>query len=321
MMKICIVSYDYWDYDAHIGEALRKKNVEVLQLNLSKFTHKNLGNRLHNAFSKTFLKKNLKNLKRKEFIFNELRKSGKQDQILVINPELFDRETHEFLRNQTERYIAYLYDSVARNPVEHLLDLFDDVFSFDQEDCRKFGFKKISNYNYISDFQNNTKPNVDLVYLASFDERLHFLEKIQTQLERISAKYLFIIAGKQGWKKKFTNDSKSVIYQRNFIPHNEIPKIYAEGKGIVDLVREGQTGLSFRFFEAMGLRKKVVTNNIAVQEYDFYNPKNILVIEDDVSVLQKSFFETDYEKLPKEIYQKYTIENWVEEVFNLKQNS
>lgn len=317
-MKICIVSYDYWDYDAHIGAALRKKNVEVLQLNISKFTHKNWGNRLQNAFSKTFFKKNLKSLKRKEFIFEELKKSGKQDQILVINPELFDLETHEFLKSQTRRYIAYLYDSMARNPVEHLLHFFHDVYSFDRDDCKTYGFTEITNYNYLSVNQDLQRPSVDLVYLASFDERLGFLEKIQDQLDKISARYLFIIAGKQGWKKKFTNDSKSVIYQRKFIPHKEIPKIYAQGKGIVDLVREGQTGLSFRFFEAMGLGKKVVTNNIAVKEYDFYNPKNILVIEDDVSVLQKSFFETDYEELPKEIYQKYTVENWVETVFNLE---
>lgn len=46
--------------------------------------------------------------------------------------------------------------------------------------------------------------------------------------------------------------------------------MYAESETIVDLVRDNQTGLSFRIFEALGLQKKVITNNISVQNYDFF---------------------------------------------------
>ncbi|WP_228731997.1 MULTISPECIES: hypothetical protein [Pseudomonas] len=55
----------------------------------------------------------------------------------------------------------------------------------------------------------------------------------------------------------------------------------------------GQAGLSFRFFEAMTSRKKVITTNKSVVDYDFYNPANILVIDE-----------------------KYTLQGWVKTVFS-----
>ena len=40
--------------------------------------------------------------------------------------------------------------------------------------------------------------------------------------------------------------------------------MYDESGIIVDLVRDNQTGLSFRIFEALGLRKKIITNNFSL---------------------------------------------------------
>jgi len=36
--------------------------------------------------------------------------------------------------------------------------------------------------------------------------------------------------------------------------------------------------------------------------------------------MTKEFFETPYQSLPEEIYKKYTLEKWVERVFNLENN-
>jgi len=85
-------------------------------------------------------------------------------------------------------------------------------------------------------------------------------------------------------------------------------------------MRENQYGLSFRVFEAMALEKKIITDNEKIKNYDFYNPNNILVLNKDFSNITKEFFETPYQALPEEIYKKYTLEKWVERVFNLENN-
>lgn len=321
-MKVCLVSYDFWGYDAHIVEELRRQGVQAMQLNLGHFGHKNLAARAHNAFSKVFLGKNLKNQRRSELIFKKLKEAGIQDQVLTINPELFDRQTHEFIRQYAKKYTAYLYDSVARNPVSHLLDLFDEVYSFDREDCRNYGFKEITNYNYLDGRICGNKPEFDLIYLASIDDRLQHLPEITPELFDLNLKPLYLISGKKAWKKNFgklwspKKWHSAVRYSKKKIGHDEIPGVYCRSRTVLDLVREGQNGLSFRFFEAMALRKKVVTNNANVLNYDFYNPNNILVLTGDKKI-NREFFETSYEELPAEIYEKYTLKNWVKIVFNL----
>ena len=76
--------------------------------------------------------------------------------------------------------------------------------------------------------------------------------------------------------------------------------------------------MSFRPFEAIGLKKKLITNNIEIKNYDFYDPQNIFVIEDIENIsISKDFFESEYKELPKEIVEKYFIKNWIETICNL----
>jgi len=323
-MKICLISFDFWHYDEHIVNKLKEKGVEAYHINIGAFTHKNFGARVKNAMSKVFIGKNLKHEKRQEFIIDSLKEIGKQDQILVINPESIEERVHEVIRNYTERNIAYLYDSMSRNPAQHILHFFDTVFSFDDEDVQEYGFKKITNYNYLkycpSEEQN---PHLDLFYITSYDtQRLQKLNILINQIEDLNINFKTIVAGKKSWKNKITQivDSKNINiikFRTKNIPQQSLPKIYKNTKVILDLQRDNQMGLSFRIFEAMALEKKFITDNRTIKNYDFYNPENILILNDDFSNIEKSFFETDYQKLPEGIYYKYTLDNWVNTVFNL----
>lgn len=323
-MKICLISFDFWHYDEHIVNKLKEKGVEAYHINIGAFTHKNFGARVTNAMSKVFIGKNLKHEKRQDFIIESLEKIGRQDQILVINPENIEERVHEVIRKYADRNIAYLYDSMSRNPAEHILHYFDTVFSFDDEDVKKYGFKKITNYNYLeycpAEKQN---PKLDLFYITSYDTgRLERLNSLINQIQNLNIKFRAVIAGKKGWKNQITQiiDQKNINilnFRRTNIPQQSLPKLYKNTRVILDLQRQNQMGLSFRIFEAMALEKKFITDNQNIKNYDFYNPKNILVLKEDFSNIEKSFFETEYQKLSDEIYYKYTLDNWVNTVFNL----
>ncbi|MFL9834880.1 glycosyltransferase family protein [Chryseobacterium terrae] len=323
-MKICLISFDFWHYDEHIINKLKEKGVEAYHINIGAFTHKNFGARVKNAMSKVFIGKNLKYEKRQNFIIDSLKKIGKQDQILVINPESIEERVHKVIRKYADRNIAYLYDSMSRNPAQHILHFFDTVFSFDDEDVKEYGFKKITNYNYLkycpSEEQN---PALDLFYITSYDtQRLQKLNILINQIDDLKINFKTIVAGKKSWKNKITQfvDSKNINiikFRTKNIPQQSLPKIYKNTKVILDLQRDNQMGLSFRIFEAMALEKKFITDNHTIKNYDFYNPENILILNEDFSNIEKSFFETDYQKLPDEIYYKYTLDNWVNTVFNL----
>lgn len=324
-MKICLISFDFWNYDYHIVKKLLQKGIEAHHINVGAFSHRNLKERLINTFSKVVLQKNLKHEKRQEFIRKSLEKLGHQDQILILNPDTLDKETIAFARQYTDRLITYLYDNIERCPVDGKLDLFDKIFSFDNKDVAKFGFEKLTNYNYLEYLpQEKQNPKLDLFYITSFDKNRNIiLLPLAKQLDTLSLKFQIYVVGKKTWKYKIKYifipnlQNISVKFRRKVIPNKIINNYYKNSKAILDLMRVGQIGLSFRIFEAMAMEKKIVTNNPEIRNYNFYNPENILILEDDFSNLNRHFFETPYKKLPKDIYDYYTLESWIDRVFNI----
>jgi hypothetical protein len=72
-----------------------------------------------------------------------------------------------------------------------------------------------------------------------------------------------------------------------------------------------------RTFEALGSRRKLVTTNAALREYDFFNPVNITVIDRRRPQLDREFLHTPYEPVKESIRQKYSLSHWVREVCDL----
>lgn len=329
--KIVVISFDHWNYDGFIVQKLIELGHDAHHIKIGNFKHKNLLERITNTFSKIFLKKNPKHIKRQDFIIETLEKLGKQDQILLINPELIDKNYHLKIKEFTPKYISYLYDSVARCNVLHLLDgIFDEIFSFDKNDIIQYGFQPTHNYNYLDKNKIQAKTiKQEIIYIASIDERLQKMYEIANYLIAQKIKFRFIIVGKKAWKyqlKKiffsfvkpnhlFTNPQ--IYFTRKRIEQQQMLDWYQESNILLDLVRKNQTGLSFRIFEAMAFDKKIISSNESLKDYDFYNENNYYIFENNFEGI-KYFVSKSYQKMSDEIYNKYTIENWVQHVFKLE---
>lgn len=319
-MQICLISFDFWNYDHHIVDALQKKGVEARHINLRDYSHQypTVFHRAGNFFNKIFLNKNTKKIKREEYILKELAALGKQDQILIINPEIISLNTHKKIKNFTERYIAYLYDSSKRRPIAHLLDfpLFDTVFSFDPEDVKTYNLKPLSNYIYFEKHPIAKKEDLkyDCFTISYLDERLPTLNKIAEIFKQKTLKSHFIVVG----KNKPAHCHAAIVFTEKRQGQKQVHQKIKESKAVLDLLRDDQAGLSFRIFEALGFQKKLITSNQFVRQFDFYNPENILIIDPENPEIPASFFETPYVPIPDPIYRKYSLQGWVEEVFNLK---
>lgn len=324
-MKICLISFDFWNYDQYIVHELKNRGIEAHHINIGGFRHKNLLTRVVNMFSKIFLNRNLKYEKRQEYVKKTLEKIGHQDIILIINPETLELNTIEFASRHCNQLMAYLYDSLDRCPAQKVLHLFDKIFSFDHQDVEKYGFEKITNFNYLEYLpQELQNPNLGLFYITSFDKtRNRIIKPLSQKLSLLGIRSKIVVVGKKGWKLKMKShfgknlENISIQYRKKTTSTKATLKEYKNAKVLLDLMRSGQTGLSFRVFEAMAMEKKIITDNPEIKNYDFYNPHNILVLEENFSNLETDFFNTPYQKIPQEIYNRYTLKNWVEYVFNL----
>lgn len=89
-------------------------------------------------------------------------------------------------------------------------------------------------------------------------------------------------------------------------------------KAILDMKLPYHEGLSFRFFEAIYYKKKIITDNVNVKNYDFYHPDNIFITDyEDFSGL-KEFLEKPYYEIDEKIVNKYGVENWLRYVLDIE---
>ena len=84
---------------------------------------------------------------------------------------------------------------------------------------------------------------------------------------------------------------------------------------LLDVNQKGQQGFSLRVLESIYLSKKLLTTNTIIKNFDFYNPNNIFIMDEDPNKLDvnavKEFLELPYEQVPKEILDEYDYKNWV----------
>lgn len=313
-MKITIVSYDNWGLNEHLKNSLEQKGHTVNHINFFdfKYQYPNFRTKLYNFILKIFSNKNIKNIYYGNQVLKKLGDNPEmQDAILTLKGDFIDPRAIRKFKKYTKKSIAYFNDSISRYPkIKEVLHCFDEVYSFEKNDCRKNNLKFITNWIYPVQ-ANNTSPQKYQVYnISSKDKRTAVLSKIAIQLKEKKINYRIIIFHKKNKIKDSNLEFTSVP-----IPLSEVNDNLYNSQILLDINRKGQNGLSFRVFESICLEKKLITTNADIKNYDFYNPNNILIIDEKKTEIPLDFFSTEYKKIPEVIFQKYTLDQWINDVF------
>lgn len=314
-MKITILAFDLWGFNKKIADYLIQKDIEVtfLDTNSIKYIYKSKMERVANFLNKVFLGKNIKKDYLNRTLIKMINELPKQDYVLMVNPGLFRKDILALLRAKTNQLIAYNYDSLDRIPLpENHEILFNKIFSFDINDVKNNSkLSLLTNYIYLDKHINTLPKNKAFMILSKSHEREIILSKIADILDANNLNYEFIVANPATKKV-----NKKIHLTEQHIKLDIVIEKMKEAEILIDLVRQNQTGLSFRIFEAMALHKKIITNNTTIKDYDFYNENNILVIDNENITIPETFLNSEYQPLSEELYQKYTLDNWVRTAFN-----
>ncbi len=314
-MKITLISFDNWGFNKHIAEVLENKGHIVNHIDFHSFIYKypHFWMKIYNLFLKTFWRKNVKNIYYGKEIVKHLQQiREKQDVILTIKGDFIDINYLKKIKNHTQKSIGFFNDNTIRCPkIVKAIPCFDEVFSFEKEDCKKYNLKFITNWIYAENkSETTTNFKYEIFNISSKDKRLSILSKIAKSLIAKNINYKFLVLDKN-------NPSKDgeIEFLTNKIPLDEVSALIAQSKTLLDINRNGQSGLTFRVLESLGLNKKLITTNKDIVNYDFYNPKNILVIDEENPIISPTFFSNEYQKIPQNIYYKYSMEGWINRVF------
>lgn len=258
-------------------------------------------------------------------------KDKKYDYIFFLTPDSLTKKKLLELKegHKESKFILYMWDSLKnRKNVLDLIELFDEVYSFDKNDSQKYNFNFRPLF-YISEYEkiNEEKPKLlyDLTFIGTgHSDRYRLVKDIKEKLLQIvpsiniytfmylPSKILYIV------RKIIDSDIRESHYKEfdfNSLTKNEMIDVIKKTNVILDIQHPNQTGLTMRTFEILGAKKKLITTNKDIINYDFYDPINIYVLDREKKHIDIKFFNNKYQELNQEIYSKYSILGWVNEIF------
>ncbi|MNK19013.1 hypothetical protein D3C87_372310 [compost metagenome] len=283
----------------------------------SKFKY-NGGEKIINFFQKTFFKN--REYKKELVTKHKLKEYQKRiseleelDYALVIRPDLFPIPVIEELKKKTKKLIAYQWDGIEKFPkVKDYFSLFDSFFCFDSED-KKNNIKPITNFYFdcippvYKEF-NHHKPR--LYFVGSYwENREKKIDRFIEELFKMNVELAIFI---QYYHKSEIKNSK-IKYMKERITFLENLRNVEDADVLIDFVDPVHNGLSIRFFEGLYYKKKVITDNKMVKNYDFYHPNNIFVLENNYREIE-SFLKTPYHEIPEDVVKKYSFSKWIQNI-------
>lgn len=280
--------------------------------------------------SNTLMRKSIKKYYKR--IEDDLDNIKQYDYVFLLNLEAMPISFLKKLREKysTARILLYMWDSVRRK--KHTIGYqpyCDRMFTFDREDIKTYDLIEFLPLFYIDDYSRIAEMKdykYDLCFVGSaHTDRYAIVNKVLNQMK---SKKIFIYWFLQGrmlylyYRLYNVNFRHSKMSDFNYkpLPTEDLVNYIAQSKVVLDIHSPHQSGLTMRTIETLGAKRKLITTNQDIVEYDFFNPSNILIIDRINPVINEDFFSRPYEQIDDAIYYKYSISGWIEQIFKDNRN-
>lgn len=259
---------------------------------------------------------------------------------LIVSPMLF-----KLLKEKNPKVInlLYLFDRIdGIYQIDWSLSYYDRKYSFDIGDCKKYSL------NLLPIYWIDTKYATQIVYKIFGFASYSFEKKERTLLFRQIAdisktnkwdSYIKLYINMERNKVMFyiKNIIKFFIRREEYINIKDLFSGFITGNSIDpskfrDMIKSSdvildtqalyQDGLTARFMWSLGAEKKIITTNVAVTQYPFYDEHQFYIINGALNDRKYSeiikFIRSDFkmnDDKRKEV-EKYRIDNWIKTIFD-----
>jgi hypothetical protein len=247
------------------------------------------------------------------------------DIVLVINGQTLSRAVLAELRQRCPdaKFVLYMWDSAAnRSDSIANAHLYDRALTFDREDAKDHGlvFRPLF-YGPGYATAAPGEPDLALSFIGTVHtDRYRIVSQLMRQLPsgQTGWTYLYLQAPWVFHLQRILNPAFRGARMQEFsfapLPKAEVQNVFRRSRAILDVEHSSQRGLTIRTLEAFGAGKKLVTTNAAIRDYDFFKPENIAVIARAAPELPSQFLARDYVAPSDELYYRYSIAGWMDEV-------
>ncbi|MBQ9310483.1 MAG: hypothetical protein IJ222_06420 [Bacteroidales bacterium] len=265
--------------------------------------------------------------------------SGRYDLLFVLDGVSIHPCVFEILkgRNPGMKAVNYLFDTVRGiYPFDKNFRYFERIATFDREEAVKFNIAFLPIY-WVDGGTDNKRDDTPYIFSCGAYQKPRFelFKLVREEADKAGVPHRLNI-----YAKLIPNETMFLVrdlirrilhkprripieaYRSDMTIHAPIPPeeyraLMAKASLVVDTNAPHQDGLTARFMWALGAGKKIVTNNKSVKEYDFYDPAQILIVEDASSCDREALrnFMLSAYQMPadiRRIVDKYRLDNWLD---------
>lgn len=259
------------------------------------------------------------NIPDKSFWYSNQLKHLHKFETIIVHISMETLEPVFYLRKlyPDKRIIAWYCNVVFNTTNPNLIRDIAEVWSFDQEDCKKHNMKFNHQYyfkTYIPDIM--PKPEYDVYFCGVEWGRLDKILNIYDTLNEQGISNKFRIVGES--IKSTTSQGRwgtrpipLDLYSENFISYDQMKTEAYKAKAILEINKTDQTGSTLRQMEAMFFQKKLITDNKNIVNEPYYDPNNIFILGyDNISKLP-DFINSSINQINDRTINKYDVINWI----------
>ncbi|MPM51286.1 hypothetical protein SDC9_98034 [bioreactor metagenome] len=258
------------------------------------------------------------------------------DLVFIVNCKVFTPEMIKQMRDRQKsaRFVLYMWDSLTLYPnSKELIPIFDTSYSFDSQDSEKIEGLKFLPLFYCKEYEEVGRADVkereyDIVSVCTaHPNRYKIMHELFPKLESKSIRifsYMFLNKLQYLYNKVFVPEfkaAKSSEFRFKALSEQEVLEALKKSNTVFDMQHNKQSGLTMRTIETLGAKRKMITTNMSIRNYDFFNENNIFVMDDDNLDKIEQFIKNEYEPIGEVIYKKYSLHSWIETIINEAENN
>ncbi len=243
-----------------------------------------------------------------------------------INPEIMTMMRNEFIN---ARFILYLWDSLAANNTLNVFPFFDRILSFDKSDVDNHSeliFRPLFFLPEYSQKAETSERPIDVLFIGTVhNDRVSIIKYIEDKCKGLRFKtfFYFYFPSRLLFLKKWITDpafrnTRMGDFNYKLLSSEQVSNYMALSKSSLDVEGPGQNGLTMRTIEVLGAKRKLITTNKTIKNYDFYDERNILIIDRKKPDIDPSFILSPYIDIYSKIYEKYSLKGWIDDIFELE---
>lgn len=239
--------------------------------------------------------------------YGNWRKEINDYELIIIFDSLHSPNLLKYIRSRySGRLIFWHWNPVSTKEDFKIINSTREIcehWTFNPPDAQKYEMKLNNQFFFYQNDKKDIKNN-SAFFVGADKGRYDQLFDISRKLKTLKIDVDFHVINKN------KNDNRRFV-EHVYMNYIDVLSHIRQSKLMVEIVQKGQIGLTARSLEAMFFETKLITNNIDIKRYPFYNKDNIFVLGSDSENDLPCFIRSNFYRVDEMTLYPYSGQGWI----------